>query len=78
MGFLDRFIGKRAEPSIPERRLKAITTDDLALWVDNTVSQVGKSTRDFLIDGDIDHLGEARIAAESLVAMVSELERRAE
>lgn len=78
MGLLDRFVARKTEPSIPERRVRNLSTDDLALWIDNTVSQVGRSVRDYFTDGDAAHLAEARISVQTLAAMVEDLERRAE
>ncbi|MFN2347602.1 MAG: hypothetical protein ABR616_18055 [Dermatophilaceae bacterium] len=78
MGLRDRFVAPQRELSVPERRLKNIATPDLTQWVDNVISQIGKSVRDYQRDGDPANLGEARIGSDSLQAMIAELERRAE
>lgn len=79
MGLIERFIDRGPqETSVTEKRLRNIPTDDLATWVDNTISQVGRSSRNYLITGELEHLDEARIGVESLNAMIQELRRRAE
>ena len=78
MGLLDRFIERSHDPSISERRLRNTTTNDLALWFDNTVSQAGREVRDYLTTGDLAHLDEAQFSTEALNAMIAELRRRAE
>lgn len=78
MGLLDRFVERSRDPSVSERRLRNIPTDDLALWLDNTVSQAGRAVRDYLTTGDLTHLDEAQFSAEALNAMIAELRRRTE
>lgn len=80
MGLLDRLVvrGERDNDrdETLKRRLQVLPTADLPLWLDNTISHTGKAVQDYLRDGDPAQLKEARMAAESLVSLICELERR--
>lgn len=80
MGFLDRFV-VRAERDTDsddtlKRRLGMLSMAELPLWVDTTISQTGKAIQAYLRDGDAAQLEEAKLAANSLKALILELERR--
>ena len=77
MALLDRFVDRGAQKtSNTQKRIRNIPTGDLATWVDNTISQVGRSTRAYFTSGEHEHLDEAKLGAESLLEMIAELERR--
>lgn len=79
MGILDRLV-VRAErddsDDVLARRLEVLPTSELPMWLDNTISHTGKAVQAYLRDGDPAQLGEAKLAAESLVSLIRELERR--
>jgi len=82
MSFLDRFIvrEKTESPDTLSRRLGKVPTGDLSGWIENTVSDVGRSAHRYTIERDPDkaaaYLEEAKIGASSLVSLIDELERR--
>lgn len=79
MSLLDRFVVRDRSTETEDvlaRRLSVVPTPDLPLWVDNTISHLGKAVQAYLREGDGAQLEEAKIAANSLVSLLDELERR--
>lgn len=80
MSLLDRFVvrDKRDadEDDTLARRLSMLPMADFPMWVDNTISQTGKAVQAYLRDGSPENLEEAKLSAQSLVAMINEMERR--
>lgn len=59
-----------------ERRVARMSTTELMNWSDHAVSSLGRDLNDWRRGGPQDHLAEAEIAAESLLAMIREVRTR--
>jgi hypothetical protein len=59
-----------------ERRVERLSTTELVSWADMAVSSLGRDLSDWRRGGPNEHLAEAEVAAESLLAMVREVRSR--
>jgi hypothetical protein len=59
-----------------EQRVAKLPTTDLMNWSDQAIYMLGRDLNDWRRGGPQDHLAEAEIAAESLLAMVREVRSR--
>lgn len=59
-----------------EQRVAKLPTTDLMNWSDQAIFMLGRDLNDWRRGGPADHLAEAEIAAESLLAMVREVRSR--
>lgn len=79
MGLVDRLIARDTRDDDLDqltRRLSIIPSADMPLWVDNVLTQTGRSIRRYLRDADPADLEEAKMGAESLRALIEEMEKR--
>ncbi len=82
MSLLDRLVVRDrpprnlVDPKVRDR-LQRIPTGELGTWADNIVSQIGRDISTYYRDADPVQLSEAKMAAETLLALIEELDRRA-
>jgi hypothetical protein len=61
-----------AKMSAAQRRVAKMDGEELLMWADNNVSQLGKTLSDFR-RGDVNALEEARMAAQAFLIVLDEL-----
>lgn len=79
MKFFDRLVARdhrTEDDGRLSRRVAMVSTHELPLWLDNTISEIGKNVQSYLRDADPANLEEARIGAQTLVSLLDEVERR--
>lgn len=65
------------QPTKLEKRIASISTPELVTWAENSLFTVGKETTGWLRTKDALLLNEAEMGAESLLAIIKELKKRA-
>ena len=58
------------------RRVQSLSMEDLVLWSDQAISQTGRYMTLWQRTHDAEHLSEATIGAQVLMAIVDEISRR--
>jgi hypothetical protein len=59
-----------------QRRVASISSPDLVAWSENALFVIGKGVTGWLKDRNKDHLHEAELGAEALLAITQELVKR--
>lgn len=87
MGWFSNLFGEKPLREDPEldaegrkmlRRVRSLRDDELRSWADTAVSETGRQVTLYFRNGEIEHLDEAELNAQSLLALVRQLRIRAD
>ena len=61
-----------------EKRVASLPSEDLTNWVDQALFSIGRNISEWNKTSDYAYIDEAHLGSEALIAVLSELKRRAE